>query len=94
MELSDSFIKNFLIFVEMEFWHFQPKLKKCPEEIYYASGNGNPKKILIFSQKKAALIFREKETLKKLLIFQEVTWKAWKSKMFYNPFGHCMYKCT
>ena len=42
----------------------------------YTSGNRNPEKFLIFSQKKAFLIFQETETLKKLPIFQEVTYKA------------------
>ena len=33
----------------------------------YMSGNGNPKKFLIFSQKEAVLIFHETETSKKIL---------------------------
>ena len=51
------------------------------EKISYTSGNGNPKNFLIFSQKKAVLMFwyvtftarkMKKPTLKKLLIFQEM----------------------
>ena len=36
---------------------------------YYISGNGNPKKFLIFSQKEAVLILQETETPIKFLIF-------------------------
>ena len=59
-----------------------PKNKKIHlEKISYTSGNGNPKNFLIFSQKKAVLMFwyvtftarkMKKPTLKKLLIFQEM----------------------
>ena len=49
-------------------------MKIHPEKISYTSGNKNPKKFIAFSQKKAVLIFLE--TLKKLLIFQEVTCEA------------------
>ena len=61
--------------------------KRKPQKASYISGSGTfrpsskkflilqgmeaPKKFLIFSRKKAVLIFREKETLKKLFIFQE-----------------------
>ena len=36
---------------------------------HYISGNRNPKKLLIFSQKEAVLILQEMETPKKFLIF-------------------------
>ena len=36
---------------------------------YYISGNGNPKKFLIFSQKEAVLILQETETPIKFFIF-------------------------
>ena len=73
MKLSDSKIKRFLIFTEMELWTFQPKLKKkpnsnnkknTPREFSYSSGNGNPQKLIIFFQKKAVLVFRETKNLK------------------------------
>ena len=80
MELSGSNIKKvltfsqkkaFLIFPEVESSTFQPRLKKIkksnPRKTSYASGNGNPEK---------CLMFQETETLKKPLIFQEVTCKA------------------
>ena len=38
--------------------------------------SSNIKKLLIFSQNKAVLMFGEKETPKKNFIFQEVTCKA------------------
>ena len=63
MELSDSKIKKFHIFPEMEPLTLS-RLKKLKKS--------TPKKFLIFSQKKAVLVFREKETLKKLLILQEM----------------------
>ena len=43
----------------------------CPEKISNISGNEAPKKLLIFSQKKAFLIFPETETSKKFFIIQE-----------------------
>ena len=58
--------------------------KIYPGKISYTSENGNSKKFLIFSQKKAFLIFQETETLKKLLIYQRVTCKASKSKTVYT----------
>ena len=74
MELSNSKIKKFLIFPEMEPCTFQPKLKKIKKststKISYTSGNKNPKKFLIFSQKKAVLIFWQTEPPKKFFIFQ------------------------
>ena len=55
--------------------HFSAQALKLKEihsgKIYCTSGNGNPLKILIFQQT---------ETLKKLLIFQEVTYKTRKNK--------------
>ena len=52
---------------------FQSKLgdikKNPPEKLSYISGKRNPEKIVIFSQKKAVLIFQE--TPKQLSIFQE-----------------------
>ena len=38
---------------------------------YYISGNGNPKKFLIFSQKEAVLILQETETPIKFLILSK-----------------------
>ena len=74
--------KDFFIFSEMEPCTFQPTLKKQkiihPKKISYTWGNENPKKFVIFFQKKAVLMFQEMETLKNLLIFQEVTYIAWK----------------
>ena len=55
--------------------HFSAQALKLKEihsgKIYYTSGNGNPLKILIFQQT---------ETLKKLLILQEVTYNTRKNK--------------
>ena len=63
MGLSDAKIKRifsqkkaFFIFSKMELCTFQPKPKIHPEKISYT---------LIFSQKKAALMFQETETQKK-----------------------------
>ena len=66
-------VKKLLIFPEMEHCLFKPRLKKLkkihPEKIAYTlnifskescsfiSGNENPKKLLILSQKKAFLTF-------------------------------------
>ena len=41
----------------------------------YTSRNGNPENIFILSQKKATLMFREMENLKKLFVFQPETLK-------------------
>ena len=50
------------------FQHKLEEIKKIhPEKISYNSGNGNPEKHLIFSQKKAVLIFQKTE----LPYFQE-----------------------
>ena len=56
------------------FW-LQPKSFFLGKLIFFPK-NSIFKKILIFSQKKAVLMFEEKETLKNLFIFQEVTCKA------------------
>ena len=63
MDLSNSKIIKFLIFSGNETLHFSDQAQKniYPGEISYASGNGNPEKFLIFSQKKAGLIFWEAE---------------------------------
>ena len=66
MELSDSKIKKFLTFPEMEPCTFQPKLEKL-KKIHPGKmelSGFNIKKFLIVSQDKAFLIFRETETRK------------------------------
>ena len=72
IELSDSKVKKRLIFLEIKTCTSQPKPKKKkknpPRQNLFTLGNGNLKT----------------ETLKKLLIFQEVTYKAWKSKISYT----------
>ena len=42
-----------------------------PRKVSYISGNENPETFLIFSKKKAVLMFRETKNLKKRFIFQE-----------------------
>ena len=67
--------KLFLYFRKWNPALFNPssKNKKIhPEKISYTSGKGNPERLLIFSQKKAFLIFSETETLKKFFMFQEM----------------------
>ena len=69
--------KASLIILEMEFCTFQPKIENIhTEKVSYLlySGkieltNSNIKKFLIFSRKKAFLIFRETKTPKKFLTF-------------------------
>ena len=55
--------------------HFSARARKIKEihtrEISHILGNGNPKKLLVFSRKKAFIILQEMEALKKSLIFQE-----------------------
>ena len=72
IELSDSKVKKRLIFLEIKTCASQPKPKKKkknpPRQNFFTLGNGNLKT----------------ETLKKVLIFQEVTYKAWKSKISYT----------
>ena len=57
------------------FW-LQPKSFLLEKLLIFFPKNSIFKKILIFSQKKAVLMFEKKETLKNLFIFQEVTYKA------------------
>ena len=57
------------------FW-LQPKSFFLEKLLIFFPKNSIFKKILIFSQKKAVLMFEKKETLKNLFIFQEVTYKA------------------
>ena len=57
------------------FW-LQPKSFFLGKLLIFFPKNSIFKKILIFSQKKAVLMFEEKETLKNVFIFQEVTHKA------------------
>ena len=83
MELSSSNIKNSYIFSkesfsyisENETLHFSPQAREIKKvhvkKISYTSRNGALKKLLIFSQKKAFLIFRKTETRKQFFIFQE-----------------------
>ena len=71
------------------FQHKLEEIKKIhPEKISYNSGNGHSEKHLIFSQKKAVLIFQKTElpyfsgnrNPEKLLIFQQVTFRDRKIK--------------
>ena len=75
MELYSSNMKKSLYFQKWNPALFSPssKNKKSPprEKFLILHETEAPKKLLIFSQKKAFLTFRETETLKKLLIFQE-----------------------
>ena len=64
------------------------KKKSTLGKISYTSGSENPGKTVLYLLKiKPFLYFRkqkrEKETLEKDLIFQEVTCKAWESKISY-----------
>ena len=66
----------------------QKKKKSTPGKISYTSGSKNPRKTVLYLLKiKLFLYFRkrklERETLEKDLIFQEVTCKAWESKISY-----------
>ena len=77
MKLFDSKIKKFLTFLEMEPCTFsaqaQKKKKDNPprEMLSKLRETKTLKKYLIFSQKKAFIIFHETETPKKFFIFQE-----------------------
>ena len=59
-ELLDSKIKKCLIYLEMQPFIFQPKLKNKkqvhPKKISYTSRNGNPEKINIFSKESFSYI--------------------------------------
>ena len=80
---QNFFPKNFLYFLKKRFSNFQEMefsyifLKKF--FLYFGKvtfktlelSSSNTKKFLIFSQKKAFLIFQKTETPKKFLIFQE-----------------------
>ena len=56
--------------------HFLPQARKIKEihsrKISYSSGNENPEKFLIFSQKKAVLMFQETDGSMNLLISMDV----------------------
>ena len=61
MELSSSNTKKIVIFPEMKPCTFQPKIKKLkkstPRKFLILQETGNPKKFIIFSQKKLFLFF-------------------------------------
>ena len=96
MKLCSSNIKKFLIFSQKKIFlyirkehlaHFTPSShneKIHPKKISYTSRNRDPENFVIFSQKKAVLIFQKTENPKKFFIFWTVTCKAWKSKKFYT----------
>ena len=81
-------LKNFLYFLKRKLFLYFPKWNTTlfspspenksiqQEKISYTSGNENLKKFIAFCQNKASLIVQETETLKKLLIFLEVTCKV------------------
>ena len=63
-------------------WNRSPKNTShifSKESFSYISGNGNPKKFLIFQE----VPFQDQK-VKKLLVFQEATSKVWKSKKNYT----------
>ena len=87
--------KAFVIYPEMESCTFQPKLqnkKIHPKKISYISGNRNPEKTSIFSKEsfsctsgnrnpeKKSSCFVKCKPQKKLLIFQQVGFRARKMK--------------
>ena len=66
MELSGSNVKKFLIFSQKNaFLIFKES------ELSYISGNGNPKKLLIFQEVTVHARKMKRTTIKKFLIFQE-----------------------
>ena len=67
-------LKNFLYFLERKLFLYFAKRK--PRKNPYISGNGNPKKLRIFQEVIFLARKIKKLTLKKFLIFQEVTCKA------------------
>ena len=80
--LKNSYIsqkKTFLTFLEMEPCTFQPRLEKKKKKkikttqikFTILKETETSKKFIIFSQKKAVLIFQKTEVAKKLFIFQE-----------------------
>ena len=69
MELSSSNTKKILTFPKLKHSIFSAQDRKIKknhrEKISYTSGDGNPDKIYYIFSKKAVLIFRETENLKK-----------------------------
>ena len=81
--------KAFLIFPETERCTFQPKLKKekkPPREKFLKLLEAEtPETLLIFSKKKAVIMFQEKATPKKFIIFQKTELPYISGKVYSEP---------
>ena len=80
MELSGSNIKKYLIFSwKVLFFYFRK------QNFFMLQETETPNKFLIFSPKKALLIFRKRKPRKKFLVFQETKLSYNSQKVYSKP---------